>query len=97
MNQPAPREINWNATADDAGLVRKILDRAQDLRCFSKRNRINVEMDITACHLNGTPLRLADWLAADEFNFTHDLSGIALHMDRVTGQLTAGFLPRFAA
>ena len=48
MNQPAPREINWNATADDAGLVRKILDRAQDLRCFSKRNRINVEMDITA-------------------------------------------------
>lgn len=53
-------------------------------------------MDLCACHANGNPLRLADLLAADDLNFTHDITGIARHMDRETGQLRDLFSPRFS-
>lgn len=87
-------EINWTTTAEDAALIEKIVDRAESEGLL--HNRMNCTMDITACHLNGTPLRLADWLAADAFNFCHDLHGIDRFMDRTTGKLTGHFLPRFA-
>ncbi|WBF05187.1 hypothetical protein [Burkholderia phage CSP3] len=89
-------EINWNTTAADAALIDKILDRAISMRLLERRNRLNTDMDITACHLNGTPLRLADWLAAPDFDFTHDLLGIDRHMNRETGKLGGLFVPRFA-
>jgi hypothetical protein len=53
-------------------------------------------MDITACHLNGCKLDLAKLLAADDFNFAHDVLGIRRHIDRETGQLMNCFRPRFA-
>jgi len=90
-------EINFNATPEDAALIDKICDRAQREGHLAKHNRLNTVMDITACHLNGTPLRLADWLTADNFNFTHDLYGIDRHMNRSNGKLQNCFLPRFAA
>ena len=37
------------------------------------------------------PQRLLD---ADDFNFTHDIVGIAAHMDREKGCFTGHFLPR---
>ncbi len=89
-------DINFNASADDAALIERILDRAERLGDLDRCNRLNTEMDILACHLNGTSLRLADWLAADDFNFRHDLYGIDRHMDRQTGKLTGFFVPRFA-
>ena len=52
-------------------------------------------MDFTAVHANGNPLRLADLLAADDFNFAHDAFGIARHLNRTNGQLENCFLPRF--
>lgn len=66
-------------------------------------------MDLTACHLNGTPLRLQDLLDASDFALAHDVQGIQRFMDRTTGQLRAEFgratvdpdycpfRPRFAA
>lgn len=89
-------EIKFNATKEDCEIIGKILDRAQEMGHLSQRNRINSDMDITACHLNGTPLRLADWLAANDFNFVHDLYGIDHHMNRRTGKLEGCFVPRFA-
>jgi hypothetical protein len=53
-------------------------------------------MDITAVHANGNPLRLADLLAADDFNFTHDVYSIVRHIDRKSGQLGDCFVPRFS-
>lgn len=53
-------------------------------------------MDITATHANGCPLKLAELLAADDFNFSHDVAGIYRHLDRTTGKLLDCFLPRFA-
>lgn len=97
MPKPAPAEINWNTTDEDKALIDQILDRAETMGHLKKRNRFNSEMDIAACHLNGTPLRLAEWLHADAFNFLHDLYGIDSHMDRTTGRLADRFSPRFAA
>jgi len=53
-------------------------------------------MDIEACHA-GCPLKLDALLAADDFNFSHDVMGIRRHLDRETGKLEDHFLPRFAA
>lgn len=59
--------------------------------------RVNLTMDLLAADgVNGN--RPLDWdrlLAADDFNFMHDLAGIARHIDRSTGELTDHFMPRF--
>ncbi len=57
---------------------------------------MSLHMDVSATHANGNPLRLADLLAADDFNFAHDLSGICNCLDRNTGKLTNNFRPRFS-
>ncbi len=94
-------EVIFDCTDADRALIGKILDRAHGLKLrdgkpyLEKRDRLNAEMDLLACHANGSPLRLADLLAADDFNFTHDMSGIYRHMDRDTGKLTDCFVPRF--
>ncbi len=53
-------------------------------------------MDVTACHANGNPLRLADLLKADDGNFGHDVFGIGRYIDRATGKLTDYFRPRYS-
>ena len=58
---------------------------------------MDADMDITACHVNGCPLKLDALLAADEFNFAHDVFGIRRHINRRTGKLENCFLPRFSA
>jgi len=55
------------------------------------------QMNVSACHASGNPLRLADLLAADDFNFAHDVFGIDRHLDRETGALLEHFSPRFTA
>lgn len=59
--------------------------------------RINLVMDLQAADgVNGN--RPLDWdrlIAADDFNFMHDIGGISRHMDRETGHLTGHFMPRF--
>jgi len=57
---------------------------------------IDALMDVTACHLNGCPLRLQELLDTDTFNFAHDVFGIRRHLSRETGELGDCFLPRFA-
>lgn len=89
-------QINWKVSAEDSELIGKICDRAELSGHLKPRNRMNTMMDIMACHLNGTPLNLAAWLSADDFNFMHDLGGIDRNMNRTTGKLENCFLPRFS-
>lgn len=53
-------------------------------------------MDLAAADgVNGNPA--IDWprlLAADNFTFIHDVSGIHRHMQRWDGKLGGGFVPR---
>lgn len=91
--------INWKTTKSDYALIKKIANRAlTEIPALAKDwYEQDIEMDITACHMNGCPLKLADLLKADGFNFMHDILGINRHINRKTGKLDNHFLPRFAA
>ena len=62
-----------------------------------KLSKIDIMMDIDACHNNGCPLKFQELLEADDFNFSHDVIGIRNHIDRRTGQLGDCFVPRYSA
>lgn len=82
----------------DASIIREIAHRAVTVarHVGAPYTLTTATMDITACHANGTPLRLRELLDAPEFDFAHDVLGIRRHIDRTTGQLQDCFLPRFA-
>ena len=54
-----------------------------------------LKMDLISTHLR-VPLRLQELLDADDFNFAHDIVGIAQHLNRETLRLQDGWMPRFA-
>lgn len=91
--------VNFDCDEEDMKTIQKISKRAvKMLKDFgSKRNQLDIDMDITAAHCNGNPLRLKEFLEADDFNFIHDISGIGRHLNRDTGKLENCFLPRFSA
>jgi hypothetical protein len=89
--------INWKVTREDADTIRQIVERAVEVFNIEASGRQTLTMDITAAHLNGCPLDLPGLLAAEAFDFTHDIAGIARHMDRETGKIGGAFLPRYAA
>ena len=63
----------------------------------NKVTKIDMVMDLDACHNNGCPLDLDALLAAPEFDFIHDTMGIREHINRETGKLEHCFLPRYAS
>lgn len=84
--------IKWKTTHRTNWTIEKIARRA--LKMFRGAKMQDVSMDITATHLNGTPLNLEKLLNFDDFNFAHDIQGIMRHIDRDTGRLKDHFLPR---
>ena len=93
-------QINWDATPEDAEAIKKIVERAATLyKAYmgqELKDRLSLDMDLTATHLNGTPLDLAKLLAFPDTDFAHDVFGIQRHMNRNTGKLGDCFLPRCA-
>ena len=92
--------VSFEVTKKDAAIIGKIAARAMKELPKSvtwMASEIDYSMSVTACHANGNPLRLADLLAADGFNFAHDVLGIHRHVSRKTGQLENQFSPRFSA
>jgi len=92
--------VSFAVSEADFTLIQQITDRAQAMaRATNIRpfDRQGAAMDITAVHANGCPLRLAELLAAEDFNFSHDVFGIFRHIDRETGHLRDCFVPRSAA
>jgi hypothetical protein len=95
-------EISFSVTAGEAKTIRQIVARGWNIDWLRQSyvkagcDKTSMVMDVTATHANGNPLRLADLLAADDFNFAHDMSGIANCLDRDTGHLTRNFRPRFS-
>lgn len=99
MNAKAEtREVSFAASKEARELARKIARRARNLYLEARvdRDTSDIEMDLIATHANGCPLDFKRLFAADDFNLMHDVSGIARHIDRETGELTNCFLPRFA-
>jgi len=90
--------IEWGSVKQDADIQVLIAQRAVDvakLLCI-KYEFLDALMDIRACHNNGCPLQLVALHEADDLNFAHDVLGIRANLDRKTGRLTGGFLPRYA-
>jgi hypothetical protein len=83
-------ELYLPRTREDADKVFAIVDRA------NVNDRASLSMDLFTVH-NTVGLKLDELLAADDFNFFHDLSGITRHLNRATGELEDFFVPRFHA
>jgi hypothetical protein len=90
--------ISFAVSKNDAEVIAKIAQRASKAarKCGFRYSVLEASMDVTACHANGTPLKLEEFLKADEFDFTHDAFGIRRHIDRNDGNLKDCFLPRYA-
>lgn len=80
-------------SAEDIELIAAITQRAVELL---KVDQLSTEMDVTCVHLQ-CPLKLFALYNTDDFNFTHDIIGIAKHLNRETEELEGFFRPRFAA
>ncbi len=91
-------QVSFDCPKEERHLCKQIARRASDMLAEQNTTRdvLSIDMDITATHCNGNPLRLADLLAADDFNFMHDVAGIYRHLDRETGSLMDHFSPRFS-
>lgn len=82
----------------DLRVIKEIAQRAVSI--YDEQNvsvdHIHIMMDLMACHFSCQKLRLDDLLAADAFDFIHDITGINRHLDRENYQLMNGFSPRFS-
>lgn len=89
-------------TSADLVIISKIVDRAESLGLIHRfrYSRLTCMMDVAAVHDHIAPLRLDYLLAADNFDFTHDITGIARHLHRDTNRdkrhLKNCFAPRFS-
>lgn len=90
-------EISFKRTNEERRMIRRAVRRANKLGLiFEAYDRAHCEMDLTATHANGSPIDFDRLLAFDDFDFTHDITGIARHLDRTTGKLSDLFRPRAA-
>ena len=86
--------LKWDCSKEELETILKISFRAH--RMNKNYRREDASLDVNCCHSNGNPLRLKELLEADDFNFAHDVFGIARHLNRDTGKLENHFLPRFS-
>lgn len=94
MNTKHTPEISFEVSKEQSRTITKIVARAKKMN--SRVDGLSLTMDLCACHANDTPMDFERLLAADDFNFAHDVFGIIRHMDRETGRLKDFFSPRFA-
>lgn len=85
---------NFNLSQEENTLVLKIERRIR--RIWPDENSMWRVMDIVAVHNHTCRLRLTALLNADDFNFAHDVMGIAKHLDRESITLKHGFWPRYS-
>ncbi|WP_336801700.1 DUF6874 family protein [Kaistia sp. MMO-174] len=88
-------EVSFKRSEEERRMTRRAVRRARRLGLiFEGYDRVHCEMDLTATNANGTPLAFDRLLSFDDFDFTHDITGIARHLDRTTGKLGDNFRPR---
>lgn len=90
--------LNWKVTQEEHDLIVRIANKAARIAAqhgitYSQRDAV---MDLTAVHANGCPLDLEGLAEGLTTDFTHDVFGIADHLDRETGHLMDCFTPRYA-
>ena len=90
--------IKVRCTREELEKITKIMLRAASMLNFKSRgsSRLEVLMDLSACHAIGCRLDLDALLNADRGDFIHDVTGIMAHLNRETGLLENCFTPRYA-
>jgi len=92
--------LNFSATKKEYALISEIATRAfamiRGTVNEDEYTRLDIMLDIEACHSNGCPLKLSELAAAKDGDFSHDVFGICHHLNRKTGVLEDCFLPRYA-
>lgn len=86
--------VSFDITPADATYRDQAIMRARDRN--PSLDTVAAAVDLTMCHANGCPLDFAKLAGADEFELSHDVYGIANHLERDTGQLRGEFVPRCA-
>lgn len=102
MDSPHTDTLNdafTTVSAPERRTIEQIVERAlrDHPTVLRKRDRMDLQMDLIACHMAGCKLDLDRLLAADDANFAHDVFGIRRHIDRDTGRLMNFFWPRFSS
>ena len=89
--------LNFKVAPSDFALIYAISKRALALlkEHDSTKAHIEMEMDLEAVH-NYCPLRLAELLGTNDFDFVHEIVGIRENFYRKTCYFQNGFWPRFA-
>ena len=86
--------LSFKTTNKELIVISKIAKRAAGLGIAS--DLLSCEMDLSACHANGIPLDFQKLLDFPDFDFAHDVAGVARHIDRETGKVMDCFIPRCA-
>lgn len=84
--------IKWEANEEEKKWMEAIVAKAGDIGMA----KLEIMMNLEACHCNGCPLDLEGLAGANLFDIVHDICGIANHIDHLNGKLDGRFLPRFA-
>lgn len=92
--EKAPAEFARQQAQHDMFIIAKIVERADNMGLMYF-DRLSLIMDLQ-CANEKFNLRLDEFLEADDFNFSHDISGIQHHIDRNTKTFQDCFVPRFA-
>jgi hypothetical protein len=97
MTTARKERVSFRVCPADSALIDQIVQRfMKEFPDSGFTDVLGMQMDITACHANGNPLKLQQLLDADGFNFAHDVAGICNRIDRSTGHMTNLFSPRFS-
>jgi hypothetical protein len=87
--------VSFSCNQRDKGLAKRCAKRAVLLYAdVGGVSLIDTWMDLVAVHVNDMKLDFKRLLEFDDFNFAHDITGIANCIDRETGKLTKHFIPR---
>lgn len=83
-------------TPYEADLIGRIAARMVDLAASIgiALDKFSLAMDLATVHCNSCPLDLTALFYAGNDNLSHDVIGIARHIDRGNGHLLNGFRPR---
>jgi len=88
--------INWSkfkTTSKDYDLISQIAERAMISLDNLLTEKLHTLMDLE-CALNDVGLNLQKLLTFPDLDFAHDIYGIRRNLNRETGKLSNGFLPR---
>lgn len=84
--------LSFSVSPEDRDLINKISIRAVSSGIHT--DRIDCIMDLSCAQANGANMDFERLLSFDDFNFSHDISGVNRCLDHDTGKLMHNFLPR---